>query len=264
VSPLSTDEVSLWLAPDRVEITRRRGFFAPKRVHSQTIVVREDPAIAVVDRLAAAVDEAIAGSRAQGAAVRITLSNALVRYAVIRWQPGIVRAADQEALARATYRSIYGELADAWVISLGERRPGASFVAAAIDRSLIDALARVAAGGGHRLTSVSPLFARAYDACSRGRRRDGWFATVEPGQICAGYAQAGSWQLLRSRNMRRFMPEELLILLDQARFAEGVERPAGLVNVFWRGLAPVDFGQHSSGWAFAVAGSPPPPARGRE
>jgi hypothetical protein len=254
VSPLSSDEVSLWLAPDRLEIVRKTGLFRKRRVYSHAFMLREEQGVGSTDRMAAALDHALAKSQAQQATLRITLSNTLVRFSVLQWQPGIVRIADQEALARATYRSIYGDRADEWVIALSDRRPGRSFVAAAIDRELVEALERVAAGGGHRITSVSPLFSRAFDGFAGGRGPDGWFATVEPGQVCAGYAGDSAWQLVRSRSIRRFVPEELLILLDQARYAGGIERPAGMVRVFWRSVTPFEMPEEN-GWSLVAVGA---------
>ena len=233
MSLLLREPLDIWLAANEVEVLKR---VRPGRAPSGKRLLRraDDPRPAtrwIEETLA----QALVGTK--HASARVLLSNTLVRYAIVPWQRGVLSDVDRGMLGTATLRSIYGDRADGWSVAMTAPRVGHSSIAGAIDSDLVRAIGTRLAAADVRMDTIEPLYCRAFDSIANrfAAKKDLWFAVAEPGHVCLGMADKGTWQVLRARPVRRRIADELLILLEQMRLVGGVERGAGDVHVYVRG-----------------------------
>lgn len=129
----------------------------------------------------------------------VVVSDQLMRYQVLSWQPGIVSRADWRAYAMNTLVAVYGEMARSWSLRIEVVPPKRESLACALDTTLIDALRAVAAESLSRLVSVRPNFIVRF-----GQRRTAmqgnhfWFGTLEDRHVCLGAMHKGRWVALRN------------------------------------------------------------------
>jgi hypothetical protein len=250
VSPSWRDRIEIFLAPDRVDLTRVARGLAPRAglTHSQ-------PCAAGADGDAAAAVEALAralGTLAwKNADASVTLSNHFVRLALVANAGEAAQGAERLALAKHQLRLVYGDRADAWQTVLGE--PG---IAAAVDPALVAALRDALAPERIALKALRPFLADAFNA-ARPFLAPGpaWLAVVEPGRVCVAHLDGAHWLALRSQRVQGAPEAALSPVLEQCRLAAGIEADAAEVCVVardpWSGdLAP------AGRWRFRVIAVP--------
>ena len=243
MSPLWRDRIEIFLAPDRVDLTRvPRGLRPrPGLAHSEACEVRPDanraPAVAALER-------ALGTLAWRNADASVTLSNHFVRLALVSGGAGEgVRGAERLALALHQLRLVYGERADAWEAVLGEPGSGAGIVAA-IDPGLGLAVRDALAAAGIALKAMRPFLADAFNS-ARAFLAPGpaWLGVVEPGRVCVAHLDGARWLALRSQRVQGPPEAALPHVLEQCRLAGGIEADAAEVCVVardaWAGdLAP--------------------------
>ncbi len=235
MSPSWRDRIEIFLAPDRVDLTRvARGLRPrPGLTHSQ-------PCAAGPDADSAAAIEALAHALAtrawKNADASVTLSNHFVRLALVPNAGEAARGAERLALARHQLRLVYGERAEAWQTVLGD--PG---VAAAVDPALAVALRAALAPAGIALKALRPFLADAFNA-ARPFLPSGpaWLAVVEPGRVCVAHLDGARWLALRSQRVQGAPEAALPNALEQTRLASGIEADAAEVCVVARDPWPGD------------------------
>lgn len=89
--------------------------------------------------------------------IDVVLSNALVRYLVLLWQDGVLKASDWQAIAQYAFRVQYGAVAQQWHVAVQMGEFGRPMLAAAIDESLVEALNQSAAQCVFKIDSITPL-----------------------------------------------------------------------------------------------------------
>lgn len=145
----------------------------------------------------------------RGAALRIVVGDALVRYALLPWNETLLGRKDRQSMALALLRSSLGEKAGALEIAVDEPCFGQNGVAAGIERELLDGLRRIAKGRRQRLVSIRPRL-MAELVARRQQLGDGWFACVDDDWISLLGLAGGSPVRLRNH---RATPAELAGLL---------------------------------------------------
>jgi hypothetical protein len=235
VSPSWRDRIEIFLAPDRVDLTRiARGLRPrPGLTHSEPCEPGSDagaaPAIAALGRALGV----LAWKNAEAA---VTLSQHFVRLALVPNAGEAARGAERLALARHQLRLVYGERADTWETVLGE-----AGIAAAADPALVAALRATLTSAGIRLGALRPFLADAFNA-ARPFLPDGaaWLAVVEPGRVCVAHLDGARWTALRSQRVNGAPEATLPGVLEQARLAGGIEADAAEVCVVARDPWPGD------------------------
>lgn len=149
------------------------------------------------------------GNAPRGAALRIVVADALVRYALLPWNETLLGRKDRQAMALALLRNSLGEKAGALEIAVDDPCFGQNGLAAGIERELADGLRRIAKGRHQRLGSIRPRL-MAELAARRQHLGDGWFACVDDDWISLLGLAGGSPVRLRNH---RAGPEELAGLL---------------------------------------------------
>lgn len=130
--------------------------------------------------------------------VHFRLSNQLVRYALIPFNPEVAGQAAVEALARQAFRHVHGAAADPWAVSVTEATPGTHRVAAAIDAALRQGLLDAARAAHVHIAAFEPLLMTAFNAARTHLLATGWFAVVEPGKVVLARTLDGDWSRLVS------------------------------------------------------------------
>jgi hypothetical protein len=130
------------------------------------------------------------------APVHLRLSNQLVRYALIPFNPEIAGEAAVQALARQAFRHVHGIAADQWAVSATEARPGTHRVAAAIDTTVRQGLIDAAHAAHVHVVAIEPLLMAGFNAAREHLLATGWFAVVEPGKVVLARTVDGDWRRL--------------------------------------------------------------------
>jgi hypothetical protein len=157
----------------------------------------------------------------RGARVHVTLSNTLVRYALVPARQ-LARDAD-DAYVRDCLSQLYGEDSAGWDIRTAAA-PGPVRVASAIDAALAVELAAACERAGATLASVRPLLATVVNHWRRKLRANCfWLVLAEPGILCLALAERRRWRVLRSVRVGDRWQEELAALLGRETLLSGVE-----------------------------------------
>ena len=124
----------------------------------------------------------------------VVLSNHFVRYLLIPWSAQITSKEEFHNYAAAMFEDVYGEATSGWDVSVSAERSGSPRLAAAVDRSLLEAIRVAVANTRLRLRSVQPYLMAAYNRVARPRHeKDFVFMLVEAGRACILAAQGGKW-----------------------------------------------------------------------
>ena len=107
--------------------------------------------------------------------LRLVLSNAFVRFAILNWQNEVFNRQDWLGLAQHTFRQEYGNSADNWVVRVSLGAYGESVIASAIDQALYDTLMESAKQIGFKWQAIEPLAMRLL-----GHAQAGWLVIAEP------------------------------------------------------------------------------------
>jgi hypothetical protein len=175
----------------------------------------------------------------------VVLSNHLVRYALVPAQDELSGAEEELAYARHVFARTFGGRAKDWDIRLDEAPRGATRVASAIDRELLQELrACFPRGGKARLVSVQPFLMPVFN---RARRRpQGGLARLvlaEPGRACLARFAKGRWEALQNVRAGADSPADCAALLERDRHLAG-DDGVGTVYAYVACASPID----APGW----------------
>jgi hypothetical protein len=136
------------------------------------------------------------------ARLHVTLSNRLVRYAAVPWQPALSSQTEQLAYARDCMRQLYGAAAASWNLCFspgGARRAG---LASAIDAGLPEALAAVCARRAAVLATLRPQLMAVFNRYRRRLGRVGapcaWLLAGDGDGLCGALFDQGGWRVARN------------------------------------------------------------------
>lgn len=128
--------------------------------------------------------------------VRFILSNQLVRYTVLPWQPGVYAMQDWIALAAHQFRNQFGVIADSWDIRVTLQGYGMPAVACALDRDLTKRLLHISTEAGWKVQGIEPALMTVFNRHHSyfTGKSDHWILLVEPQRILLGQISNGAWQ----------------------------------------------------------------------
>lgn len=166
--------------------------------------------------------------QARGTRVHVTLSNSLVRYALVPGRSKLGGHAD-DAYVRDCFGQLYGEAASGWAFCTA-RAPGAVRVASAVDAELVGELAAACASAGLALSSLRPLLSGVVNRW-RGEMRERcfWLVIAEAGTLCLAFAQRRRWRALRVVRTGDGWLDSLAALLEREALLSGIQADAAMV-----------------------------------
>ncbi|SCX38640.1 hypothetical protein [Nitrosospira sp. Nsp1] len=214
MSPLLRDRIQVFFAPDRIDLVRSFRGIKPKEDLRLVAPCEREPSLPAWEPPLGQLEQMI--EDAAGVDMSITISNDLVRYAVVSAQTQIASPSELYAYAAFHMREVYGERAGTWALSISAWDPCGGAVCAAIERNLLERLGDIAIRRKVRLKSIKPYLTSAFDQWRK--RFDGsqvWFALIETGRLCVVLLSNGAWHRISNRRMLHRPEDELLAALDQ-------------------------------------------------
>lgn len=172
---------------------------------------------------AAALDGFLAERTGQSHAIQIALAGQFVRWQLLPWQADIVRADEFAAYAALCFYEIFGDAAKFWHFQSTVQPPGAAIPVCAIDMALLDALQDICQRHGHKLVSVSPCFANAFDHWRNTFREEtAWFGLLEQDVVSLGLLHQRTWAGLRTQRLPEENWQEIITgMMAQSVIASG-------------------------------------------
>jgi len=221
VSGLAGERLRVELRPGSVRLMRRIALSRSRALSDRPIriEVAKGGSEAAPEPWRASLEAFGSGLRERRGAlgrVEVVLSDHFVRYALIPWSESVVSDGDRLALARLSFRVVYGHLSDTWDLSVDQQRAGEASFACAVDRALIGELREMVSLAGGRLESVRPALADCLNSHRHAiRETEFCLATAEPGRITLAFRSRAGWQAVRSRRSEGPPAEALPVLLKQ-------------------------------------------------
>jgi len=196
VSPLSPDALHLLLLPDAVLAISRLGW---RRRYGDSRRYSVSTGGGQWQGHGTALGKAFADFPMRR--TRVVLADQFVRYRLLPWRDDLRGSAEYQAWARVEFASVYGSLADDWLIVSDDCVPGQTRLAAAVPTGLLGVLNDAARALGRPLLSARPCFSVAVNAWQARfpAARDGWVMFDQPGQTCVAFLESGAWRWLRQQ-----------------------------------------------------------------
>ncbi|MGZ8288690.1 MAG: hypothetical protein ACXW2U_13280 [Telluria sp.] len=129
--------------------------------------------------------------------VRFVLADELARLWQVSPPPASTRLADLEAAAALRFQMLYGEPASGWSIA-ANWDAGQGFVAAALPRATLDAIAQAALDHKLAVVEIVPQFIAAWNRCCAQVPQGAWYGLVHDGVLTLGVPQGSSMGAVRT------------------------------------------------------------------
>lgn len=228
MSPLWRDQVRVVLSPQRAAVLRLARSRTP-RITRQCVVPCDPakPGEASWRHTLAALDTALAEFGEHKADTVVILSNHFVRYALVEHSDQVSTDAEEMALVRHSFSTIYGNDADGWALRLNDAgaRDGLR-IACAVDQDFPEALRTRFNTTKFRLRSIQPYLMAAFNRWCH--RFDGsvWFVLGEPGKLCLARFQDGQCQSIKTMRIGDDWSYELAVCLEREKLLQGIDAAA--------------------------------------
>lgn len=230
MSPSLRERLVVGLSPAGVQLARYSRGLRPRLAERATAHCAEtgpEPWRSALETLA----RELPRHAAAHPVCEVVLSNHFVRYQVLPWRPELGGREEREALAHAQYRSVFGEAAQQWDVRLEDARFGASTLACAADRSLIEELGGLLKTAGVRPTAIEPYLAAAFNRWRHKLKAPPfWLVLLEPGRLWVGLMGATGWSNVSARRLSADVVDETrAVLAQEAALSAADAAPAYLI-----------------------------------
>lgn len=206
------DQITLTLLADGALLRRQaRGQRQADLIHVAATPENGEELLLAVQR---AVRERQAWQRRANLTVVLGISQA--RTVQLPWVDDFVRREDRLAYARLSLRKQFGAVADEWEVRLAEAGHGEPWLAAGVERKLLNGIDGLAAAFNWRVVSVQPALMTVANAfgkrLSNGPVR---LMLLEGDRLLSARIEDGRWAGLRARRLDAQRSEALPELLSQ-------------------------------------------------
>lgn len=209
MSPSWRERVCIFVAEGEVRL----------RVHSRGLKPQAGPLVR-----AATLREALQGVQLARADAEVTLSQRLVRHAVVSDADALRNDGERQAAAAHALAQTYGEMARDWDVAADRALRFPRMVAAGVDARLRQEIEGTLQAAGVASVSIQPALARALAAAGRVPA-SGWVAVLEPARVVLAAFAGGTLAAVHSQRLRSSPAADLAVLLQQSRLLDGL--PAG-------------------------------------
>lgn len=216
MSLLWPNQLLLALSNEHVAVRYRTGF-TKRSLHQQAFIAQAGWQSALTQLQA----ELSKLNIASGAQLNVSLASDLVRFMALPAQASLMSAADKLAYARAAFVEMYGAVVADWQISCDDAPPHQPMMAAAIDKTLFDALQQLAAQLQVTLSTLQPYAATVINRCSeRIGKQEALLAIVEHQRLLLIQLSQGRCQHIRSHKIAQDWQHTLQEVLARARMLD--------------------------------------------
>jgi hypothetical protein len=193
----------------------------------------------------AGLDDLLAESQWQGAALRVVLADCWARYAIVPWAAHLTSSQERLGHARQLLASTYGDAVSGWDVRLSDGPPRCSRIACTLPAELLENVRGICSKHDARLAALQPQLVVAYENWRRHLPASGgWFVTVGAGTLAAARVALHSWDRVHNirigsdwvRDLRRLQtfgrlasasPEEGQVFVDAPQAWREVAGAAG-------------------------------------
>ena len=214
MSPSWADRITLVLLGDRAFL--RRQAHGSRRAMAETLAVRAESADFA--ELGPAILKAVKEKQGWQRAGKLTviLGNTRVRYAALPWVDDFMRREERLTYARLALGKQYGSQTEHWEIRLSEADFGDPWLAAGVDRQLIEDLDSLAASCSWRLVSLQPaLMTIANEFRMRLAHGAVRLVLMENERVVIARLDDGRWRQVRTRRLTSLDSAALKDLIAQ-------------------------------------------------
>jgi hypothetical protein len=235
VSRLSKSTVLISLGIENIVIERRSGWFSRVTTGPVEYAI-QGLGLDRAERTLAALEYALQDPRWHTGRAKVTLTNALVRYAVVPANSQMSGIADERSLAVLKLQQVHGATSPALEVRLSSPMTGKDQIAAGLESAFLEKCFAAFSRARLHVVSIEPLLMRLFnESRSRFRAREFMFACFEPGLLGLACVRAGAWASLGFSPFEGSPLDALKTRLKQADLAE--EDPRGLPRLLYlRGL----------------------------
>lgn len=252
MSPLWRDQLRIALAPHQVTLLRISRSWRPRVAEKHVFPCSSDnlgntPWKNALTMLGTILPE----FTKKPSDTLVILSNHFARYALIPYSDNISSKAEDLALMRHYFTSIYGEAVDSWVLRLSDDGHSDNRVACAIDQALLDSVSKLFQTGKSRLTSIQPYLMAAFNQWHNSLAGTALFVLIEPGRLCLATFRDRQWYAIKNSRMDDDAHQDLLTILLREKLLSGIDAaaannvPVFVVSSDQIGLDKVQLTEHS-------------------
>ena len=221
MSPSLRERLIVGLSPAGVQFARYGRGLRPRLAESVTVPCGDSgaqPWRSAVDTLA----RELPRLAARVPVCEVVLSNHFVRFQLLPWRPELRTREERAALAQAQYRGVFGPAAQGWTVRLAASAFGATTLACAVDRALVEELARLLKSAGARPAAIEPYLAAVFNRWRRELKAPPfWLVLLEPGRLWVGLMGATGWSNVSARRIGSDPLAETLAVLAQEAAVNG-------------------------------------------
>lgn len=181
MSLLLPNQLTVTLSIDSVAVIHQSCGLRNRILQRQHIAVMPSEERTVWLQATRALESALAAMQVKPkTTLKIIVANDFLRYLMLPCSPISMRPAEQHAYALATYREVYGAVADSWHIKLHDAAPNQATLVAALDENLLETLKKISLKYQLKLVSVQPNLMRVFNGLSKQMGKlNGYLAIVE-------------------------------------------------------------------------------------
>lgn len=209
------ERLGLAIQPWQVGVVNATGLFRPAIVSGEAVPC-ELASLSDWGALERALSQVLMHGSSKRAPVRITLSQAWCRMALL--SPAMQLRNQSELLRYAKIRldETYGRLPDGWSVFVSDLRPDGGRVACAIPQALLDLVRKTVAANGLSLGGIYPVLSAVYNVKREGLKKGRvWLVTVEDKYCAIMKLHAGALENIVVRRIFADPLSELEALLKE-------------------------------------------------
>lgn len=223
MSRFSADVRRLLIEPDAIRV----GHGA-----TQTRLAYEWAPDVALAGLAAAVD----GGVMRGSRWDVLFADAVVRYLIVQWPPGLRGGAEREAFLALRFREVHGVGAPEWRIVVERSAADFPVIACAVPAAHIEAVAVWGRENRLRFGNVTGEFLAVYNRVRPELESPfGALAVQRNGRITLGFWRDAQWQSLRSQPLGPAGDTSLGLYLESQSLRSGASGEAGVLYCIGEG-----------------------------
>lgn len=167
----------------------------------------------------------------QNAEVHVVLSNRLVRYATMLFNPQLKDYSEQEAFARYFYTQTFGANVEQWELRIQHGKAGSPSLVSAVDLALLEGLRTACSAHKLPLHSITPYLMPVFNHYHKEIKIDpAWLVINESGYSLLALVSGG--ELVAINGVSHDNISELPILLDRENLAGSFAEPCKSVYVY--------------------------------
>lgn len=187
---------------------------------------------AALAALAAAPD----GGVQRGSRWEVLFADAVVRYLIVQWPPGLRGRAEREAYLALRFREVHGVGAPEWRIVVERGASDFPVIACAVPAAHVEALAAWGREYRLRFGCVTGEFLSAYNRVRPELESPfGALAVQREGRVTLGFWRDAQWQTLRSQPLGPAGDTSLGLYLESQALRSGVPGQAGVLYCIGEG-----------------------------